>query len=246
MERHQTEKVVTQKVCGIVGGIAYPSSLKYYRLFNEEIGKRLGKLHSSKILMNSLDLEEYVILLRANDYEKVKILITEAATQLYKGGADFLVICSNTAHVAYETIRKQLPDFPILHIGDCCAKEIKKANFKRCGFLGNQLAMERYKQHNLELIVPEYEIREQLWWIIEHELALNIINEKSREFYKKIMIELKEKHQVECIILGCTEISLLIDQSHVSEIPLFDTSLIHVLAAVDVQLGIAEIESFFP
>jgi len=251
--KKEDEKACKQMIVGLVGGISWASSLEYYKVMNEIMNKKSSS-HSSKQVMYSIDLDEYVKLLRKNDYDGVKELITDAASRTQKGGANFVVLCSNTAHVAYDTIRSRIPSLPILHIGDCCATRIKEKAFKRCGFIGTKYAMEneniqvsRYKRHGLDIVIPaQQDVRDKLWYYIEKELSLNIITPEAKNYFIEIIKHLVSKQNCQCVILGCTEIPLLVKQNDLIDIPLFDTTLIHAEYAVEVQMGNIDVNAFLP
>jgi aspartate racemase len=242
--------IVIMRTIGIIGGISWVSTLDYYRMINKQISDRLGKLHSSKIVLVSIDLQEYATLLHNAEFEQVKQLIKNASQQLSSAGADFIIICSNTAHIAVPTII----NIPLLHIADCCAKSIKAHKITRIGFIGTKFTMQgdfiqsRLRQHGLQVFTPtnENEIS-TIQNIIENELSHNVINERSKFVFLSCIDRLVRDHNVQGVILGCTEIPLLIKQSDVGEkVFLFDSSRLHVNEAVNIQLGVTCIESYLP
>jgi len=249
----EQKKGKQQKVIGMIGGIAWASSMEYYKYFNEEVNRRLGKGHSSRCVLWSVELQEYCDALNVNDLHKVRQIICQAAARVGNSGADFLVICSNTAHLACGAIQRSLPTLPILHIGDCTARAIKRLGFNRCGFIGTKMAMEnteiqieRLKLHGLDVIVPsDSAVRAKLWAIIEKELSVNVFSTAAKAYYVRVIEEMAAQSGVQCVILGCTELPLLIAQND-TKVPLIDTTHIHARAAIDVQLGVEQIDSFLP
>jgi aspartate racemase len=248
------------RVIGLIGGISYVSTLDYYKLLNEKVNQRLGKLHSSKIALISLDLQEYATCAHKSndddDMKEYKKLIIDAATQLKHVNVDFICICSNTAHLAVPAMEQselELP--PVLHIADCCALRIKSSNIKRVALLGTKFTMsksflvDRLKQHDLQVFVPtDIDVLNKLHDIIEQELSLNIITEESRKYYVSCIEQLYKDHNIEGVILGCTEIPLLIKQQDVDymNIKVFDSTEIHVTEAVNVQLDATAVSHYLP
>jgi aspartate racemase len=240
------------KVVGIVGGLSWVASHDYYRKINEQVGSILGKLHSSKIILVSLDLQEYADFLHDSKYDEVKLLIQRATTQLQQSGSDFVIISSNTAHIAAPEIMNM--GIPLLHIADCCALHIKKSNIKRVGFLGTMFSMkggyihDRLRLHGLEIFTPTDENElQQIQHIIETELSHNIVRQESKILFLENISRLVELHNVQGVILGCTEIPLLISQQDVGDkVMVFDSTAIHVMETVNVQLGISDLQSYLP
>jgi len=241
-----------QKVIGLLGGIAWASSLEYYRLLNEDVSSRLGKAHSARCALWSLDLQEYLDALKAGDYHKVRQIISGACARLANSGVDFIVLCSNTAHIAADSIQRQIQQ-PLLHMADCTALAVKKRGFTKCGFLGTKFAMEnpeiqldRLRMHGLEVVVPsDPVVREKVWSIIELELSVNKFTAASKQYYKTVVEEMVRSQGVSCVILGCTEIPLVLSQSDTA-VPLIDTTRIHAKVAVDVSLGLEQLEKLLP
>lgn len=228
------------KTIGMIGGMSWESSLEYYRLVNEQIKARLGGLHSAKCLMDSVDFAEIEEYQRAGEWERAAQVLAESALSLERGGADFLILCTNTMHIVSESITSAVK-IPLLHIADATAEKICQAGFNRVGLLGTRFTMEEnfYKQrlvakYGLEVIIPDQAQREIVHRVIYDELVLGIIRDDSRRKYRQIIAELIGQG-VECIILGCTEIGLLVKPED-SAVPLFDTTLIHAQAAVDFAL----------
>lgn len=229
------------KTIGMIGGTSWESSIEYYRILNETVKEKLGGLHSAKCLMYSVDFQNVVDLMQANDWEAVSVLMQEAAGFVKAGGADFLVICSNTLHNTAHEIEKNI-GIPILSIADTAAQRIRNAGMKKVGLLGTKNTMEGeyYKnvvqnKYGIDLITPEKDERETIDKIIFEELCLGVITQASRDIFKAIVSRLQLKG-AEGIILGCTEIPLLIKQEDIS-IPVFDTLTIHAVSAVELALA---------
>lgn len=228
------------KTIGLIGGMSWESSSEYYRIINQTVKEKLGNSHSAKSLMLSVDFEEIKQLMFEDDWDKLKNIMVNAAIQLEKGGADFIVICTNTMHRLVEDIAEKT-NLPVLHIADATALKVKEKNIRKVGLLGTKFTMEQdfYKKHlaekhNLEVIVPNEEDRNTIHDIIFNELCLGQIKKSSKREYIRIINDLKG-NGVEGVILGCTEIPLLIKQEDVS-IPIFDTTRIHAEMAVEFAL----------
>ncbi len=228
------------KTIGLLGGMSWESSIEYYRIINEEVNRRLGGVHSAKILMYSVDFAEIEALQHAGRWDEATRFMIEASQRVARGGADFLVICTNTMHKMAEDIKQAL-NIPLLHIADATAERIKAQDLRRIGLLGTRFTMEEdfYRgrltsRHGLEVLVPPEEDREIIHRVIYDELVVGVIKESSRREYIRIMEELIAQG-AEGIILGCTEIGLLVKDGDVS-VPLFDTTRIHAEAAVDEAL----------
>ena len=227
------------KTIGLIGGMSWESTSEYYRILNEEIKSRLGGLHSAKCLINSVDFEEIERFQSNGDWDGAGEVLGNAAYSLQKGGADFIIICTNTMHKVVEKIKENI-NIPVLHIADTTAKEIKRKGIQTIGLLGTKYTMEqdfyksRIEENNIKVIVQVEKNREKLNEIIYTELCLGKITSQSREYYKRVIEELVQKG-AQGIILGCTEIGLLIKQEDVL-VPIFDTTFIHAMEAVNVAL----------
>jgi len=228
------------KTIGLLGGMSWESSIEYYRIINQETKKRLGDLHSAKSLMYSVDFAEIEALQHQGNWPELTKQMIQAAQNIENGGADFLVICTNTMHKMADVMQKEL-QIPIFHIADATAEVIKNAGIKKIGLLGTKFTMEEdfYKgrlenRHDLEVLVPNLQDRNTIHQIIYDELVVGKIKPASKEKYLAIIDKLKTRG-AEGIILGCTEIGLLIKQSD-SDLPVFDTTLIHAVAAVEFSL----------
>ncbi|WP_259383640.1 aspartate/glutamate racemase family protein [Bacillus thuringiensis] len=227
------------KTIGLIGGMSWESTSEYYRIINEEIKERLGGLHSAKCLINSVDFEEIERCQSSGDWDGAGEILGNAAYSLQKGGADFIIICTNTMHKVVGKIKAKI-DIPVLHIADATAKEIKRKDIQKVGLLGTKYTMEqdfyksRIEEHDIKVIVPSEKNRKEINKVIYTELCLGKIVSQSREYYKRGIEELVQKG-AQGIILGCTEIGLLIKQENVS-VPIFDTTHIHAIEAVKVAL----------
>lgn len=229
------------KVIGLIGGMSWESSTIYYKLLNNRVKQVRGGFASCKCLMYSVDFEEIEILQRQEDWDTLDTLMADAATRLYKGGADLIVLCTNTMHVSSEAIMKAAP-IPFLHIADALGPNIKKKNLKTVGLLGTNFTMEKdfYKKlllekYGVQTIIPNPKSREEVHRIIYEELVKGKFNPESKSTLIDIMGDLQGEG-AEGIILGCTEIPLLISPEDV-DVPTFDTTTLHVEAAVSWALS---------
>ena len=228
------------KTIGLIGGMSWESSLEYYRIINETVKEKLGGFHSAKCLMYSVDFEEVEKLQRNGKWDEATALMIDAAQRVKKGGADFVVICTNTMHKMAEEVQSSI-NIPLLHLADVTAERIKAQGLKKVGLLGTKFTMEEdfykgrlIKKHGLEVVIPDDEEREAINNILYNELCMGEIKKISKDKFKKIIDNLVLKG-AEGIILGCTEIPLLIDKEDY-EIPLFDTTRIHAEEAVEYAL----------
>ncbi|TDJ30419.1 MAG: aspartate/glutamate racemase family protein [Gammaproteobacteria bacterium] len=224
------------KTIGLIGGMSWESTLFYYRHINEAVRKRLGGLHSAKLLLYSVDFDPIERLQHAGNWDATAKIISGAARSLQAGGADFFLICTNTMHRVAETVAQSV-DIPLLHIADGTAAVLKSEQISRIGLLGTSFTMEQafYKdrltrQHGIEVVVPDSEDREVVHHIIYQELCLGEVKPASRDRYLHIVDKLV-RQGAEGVILGCTEIGMLIEQSD-TPVRLFDTTAIHANEAV--------------
>jgi aspartate racemase len=228
------------KTIGLIGGMSWESSAEYYRVINEEVKKRLGGLHSAKCILYSVDFDHIESCQSQNKWVQAGEILGEAAVNLEHAGADFIVICTNTMHKVIDLIQKKT-SLPILHIADETAAEILKQGLKRVGLLGTKYTMEqdfytsRIKDENIDILIPDGQERVTINQIIFNELCLGKTVQASREYFKAVIQKLVAEG-AEGIILGCTEIGLLIKQDD-ADVPIFDTTLIHALGAVDKALS---------
>jgi aspartate racemase len=224
------------KTIGLIGGMSWESSIEYYRIINEEARRRLGGLHSAKSLMYTVDFEEIERLQHSGDWETLTAQMVSAAQYLERGGADFVVLCTNTMHKTAVSIQENIA-IPFLHIADATAEKIQAQGLHKIGLLGTKFTMEHdfYKgrlveQFGLEVLIPNEADRQIVHDIIYQELCLGNIQASSRAEYRRIMADL-EAQGAQGIILGCTEITLLVNQAD-SQVPQFDTTFIHAETAV--------------
>jgi aspartate racemase len=221
--------------------MSWESTVPYYRHINELIKERLGGLHSAKIVLYSVDFFEIERLQHAGDWEAAGELLADAARAVQSAGADFLVLCTNTMHKVAPAIEAAVR-IPLLHIADPTAEAIKSAGFAKIGLIGTSFTMEEAfytnrlrERHGLEVFIPNPQDREIIHRVIFAELCLGKIVDTSRREYRRIMADLV-RQGAEAIILGCTEISLLIGQQD-STVPLFDTAQIHAHKAAEWALA---------
>lgn len=232
---------MSQKVIGLIGGMSWESSSEYYRIINQAVREKLGRLRSARCLMWSFDFGEIEALQHAGRWDDATALMIDAAQRLERGGADFFLICTNTMHRMADQVQAAV-GIPLLHIADPTAERIKARGLKRVGLLGTAFTMEQdfYKgrladRHGLEVLVPEAEDRATVHRIIYDELVQGRVETASRDAYRKVIARLIERG-AEAVILGCTEIMLLVKPED-SRVPLFDTTLIHAEAAVERALS---------
>ncbi len=228
------------KTIGLIGGMSWESTVLYYRIINEEVKRRLGGLHSAKCILYSVDFEEIERYQKTEDWSSAARALLDAAMRLERAGADFLVLCTNTMHKVADEIEANVR-IPFLHIAEATAAEILIKNIKTIGLLGTKYTMEqefyrrRLEENGIRVIVPEEKERDIIHRVIYEELCLGEILEESRDQFRQIIKALVERG-AEGIILGCTEIGLLVKPED-SPVPLFDTTRIHALKAVDFALS---------
>jgi aspartate racemase len=229
------------KIIGLIGGMSWESTVPYYKQINEVIKERLGGLHSAKLILYSVDFHEIERLQHAGEWAGAGRLLAEAGRSLQSAGAEFLVLCTNTMHKVASSIEAAV-NIPLLHIADPTALKIREAGYSKVGLLGTRFTMEEdfyidrlQDRHGLQVLVPRAEDREVVHRIIYEELCLGRILPESRTEYRRIIADLKGRG-AQAIILGCTEISLLIGPGD-AEIPLFDTTHIHARSAAERALA---------
>lgn len=229
------------RTIGLIGGMSWESSAEYYRLINTAVKDRLGGLHSARSLMLTVDFAAIEAMQVAGRWDEAGRELAEAARSLERGGADCVVLCTNTMHKVADAITAAVR-IPLIHIADATAEAIRASGIGRVGLLGTRFTMEEafYKgrlseRHGLEVLVPEAEDRAVVNRVIYEELCLGVVRPESRAHYRATMARLVERG-AEGIILGCTEITLLVDASD-SAAPLFDTTRLHALAAVEFALS---------
>ena len=232
---------MSQKVIGLIGGMSWESSAEYYRIINERVRDRLGGLHSARCLMWSFDFAQVEALQHAGRWDAATELMIEAAQRLERGGADFVMICTNTMHKMAREVEAAI-SIPLLHIADPTAQRIRADGLNRIGLLGTAFTMEQefYKgrlidHHGLDVLVPDETDRAVVHRIIYEELVQGRIEPSSREAYRGVIARLVARG-AQAIILGCTEIMLLVSAED-SSVPLYDTTTLHAEAAVERAIG---------
>lgn len=222
------------KTIGLIGGMSWESTITYYQIINETVKKQLGGLHSAKLLLYSVDFSEIEECQVKGEWDKSADILAVAAQKLEMAGADFIVICTNTMHKVAPQIKEKI-SIPIIHIADATAEKLKEKHILTVALLGTKYTMtqdfykERIENSGIKVIIPNDDDVEMVNRVIYEELCLGIINAASRKEYIRVINSMKEKG-AEGVILGCTEIGLLINQND-SSIPVFDTTQIHAHAA---------------
>ncbi len=228
------------KTIGLLGGMSWESTESYYRLINESVKQNLGGLHSAKVILHSVDFAEIETLQHQGKWDETAEILKTAAQGIEKAGADFILICTNTMHLVAPQVQAGI-NIPLLHIADATAEEIVKEGIKKIGLLGTAFTMEKdfYKgrlidKYGLDVIIPSGQDRQIIHQVIYDELCLGNIHDSSKQEYLRIIGSLIEQG-AEGIILGCTEIALLVKPEHTNTL-LFDTTKIHALKAVEKAL----------
>jgi len=228
------------KTIGLIGGMSWESTAEYYRIINETVKERLGGFHSARIVLYSVDFSEVEAMQELDQWDDAARLLIGAARKIEKAGADFGLICANTMHKVFDKVRKSV-GIPLLHIADVTAQEIQRHGLKKIGLLGTRYTMEQdfYKhrlqiKYDLKVIIPNQAERATIHGILYNELCLGKIRKASRDQFKKIIGRLVARG-AEGVILGCTEIPLIVDK-HDYRIPIFDTTELHAKAAVEYAL----------
>ena len=228
------------RTIGILGGMSWESSAEYYRLLNEQVRERLGGLHSARCVMVSVDFAEIEQLQVAGEWERAGVLLAEAAVSLQRAGAELVLLCTNTMHRVADQVEAAL-DVPFLHLADATARAVQRAGVRTVGLLGTAFTMEqdfyrgRLESHGLRVLVPDAEDRAEVHRVIYEELCLGVLDDSSRERYRQVIARLVEQG-AEGVVLGCTEIELLVGSDD-SPVPVFPTTRLHVEAAVEQALG---------
>ncbi|WP_038184529.1 aspartate/glutamate racemase family protein [Vibrio rhizosphaerae] len=224
------------KTIGLLGGMSWESTLSYYKAINESVHHQLGGLHSAKICLYSVDFDEIEQLQHQGKWDETAIILSDAAKSVASGGADFLLICTNTMHKVAPQIESSI-SIPILHIADATAEKLRADGMQKVGLLGTRFTMEQdfYKNRltekfGIEVIVPNSDQQTVIHDIIYQELCLGVIRDDSRAQYLNVIQSLSAQG-AEAVILGCTEIALLVKQEH-TDVTLYDTTAIHAEAAV--------------
>jgi len=229
------------KTIGLLGGMSWESTASYYRIINDEIKRRLGGLHSAQIVLYSLDFQGIENLQHQDRWDEAADILVDGARRIESAGADFLLICTNTMHKVAGRVESEI-DIPLLHIADATGRQIHNRGFNKVALLGTRFTMEQAfyrgrleERFDLEVLVPDEAERELVHRVIYDELCLGSIRQTSREQFVGIIGGLADRG-AEAVILGCTEIALLVDQKDTS-MPLLDTTRIHAIAAVDAALS---------
>lgn len=235
-----SERTDAMKTIGLIGGLSWESSAQYYRLLNEGVRARLGGLHSARVLLLSVDFAPIAELQASGDWDVLDGQMADAARSLTAGGAELLLICANTMHLCAEAVEAATP-VPLLHIADPAIAAVQAAGFSRVGLLGTAFTMEkpfytaRMATAGIEAIIPGDADRAIVHRIIYNELVRGVVRDASRAEYRRIIAALIADG-AEAIVLGCTEIMLLVGEED-SAVPLFDTLALHVDAAVDAAMA---------
>jgi aspartate racemase len=229
------------KTIGLIGGMSWESTVDYYKILNQQVKAKLGEPHSAEIIMHSVDFAEIEKMQSAGKWDKLTKKMIGIAQQLEKAGAEMLLICANTMHQMAAEVQQAI-EIPLLHIADAAAEKITADGFTKVGLLGTKYTMEGnfYKKrinenYQIEVIIPESEARDYIHQVIYQELVSGILKDESREQFKKIIEDLS--HQgAEAVILGCTEIPLLIKDKD-SSLPVLNTTELHAKKAVELALS---------
>ena len=230
------------KTIGLLGGMSWESTTSYYKAINIGVREKLGGLHSAKICLYSVDFEEIEKLQVTGDWEATAEILSSAARSVQAAGADFLLICTNTMHKVAPEIERAI-SIPVVHIADATAEKLIADGIQRVGLLGTRFTMEQdfyrgrlVEEHGIEVLIPEPDEREVVHQIIYSELCLGMVLDSSRQRYLAI-IDALQARGAEAVILGCTEIALLVQQAHTS-VPLYDTTSIHAAKAVEMAISV--------
>ena len=233
------------KTLGLIGGLSWYSTLVYYRAINQLVNQRLGGSHSAKLILYSVDFEEFRVLQERDDWAAITSMLTRTAQMLQDSGADCIVMCTNTPHLVADDVREQLR-IPLLHIAEETAKAISRKDIRKVGLIGTKFTMEnsfftdRLKQFGIDATVPDIRDRDYIHHAIFNELTKGTFKETTRSEFLTIINKLQDAG-VEGVIFGCTEFGLLIKPEECS-LPIFDTAFIHAAAAVDFALAVEQKE----
>ena len=229
------------KTLGLIGGMSWESTVPYYRTINRVVGERLGGLHSARLVLYSVDFHDIEVLQHEGRWEEAGDILADGARAVCRAGADAIVLCTNTMHKVAGQIEAAV-DIPLLHIADATATRVQQAGVSRVGLLGTKFTMEQdfYRgrleaRHGLKVLTPPGEQRDLVHSVIYDELCLGRVEDSSRQAYRKIVADLVDQG-AQGVILGCTEIGLLLGQEDAA-VPLFDTAAIHAEAAAEWALG---------
>ena len=228
------------KTIGMIGGMSFESTITYYREINEGIKEICGGFHSAKCILYSVDFEEIEVCQEKGEWKKAGDILTKAAQALEKGGADFIMICTNTMHKVVPQIQRAI-HVPILHIAEATAQVVLQDGIDRIGLLGTRYTMEqdfyraKFEEAGIQVMIPEANDREIINQVIFYELCLGNIRQESKAEFIRI-VESLAKEGAGAVVLGCTEIGLLIKEEDCS-IPVYDTTILHARAAVELALN---------
>lgn len=228
------------KTIGLIGGMSWESSAEYYRILNEKVKQELGGLHSAKCILFSVDFGEIEALQAKGDWEEAGKRMSGAAQSLEKAGADFLILCTNTMHKVADVVEEAV-SIPMLHIADATAERVKREKIETIGLIGTKYTMEmsfykeRLKSKGLAAVIPQESERTEVNRIIFEELCAGETRQSSKKYFQEVIQKMVEKG-AEGVILGCTEIGLLIKPEEL-EVPVFDTVLLHAESAVERALS---------
>ena len=228
------------KTIGLLGGMSYESTLEYYRLINQGIQRAMGGSHSAQILLYSFDYRELEVLLEKDHWQQIEDRLTEEGHKLKEAGADMIALCANTVHIVAKNVEKRV-GLPLIHIAEATADKAIDKGLKKVLLLGTIYTMgstmykDIFKQKNIELITPSLRDQAFIHRVIYHELIRGIFNEGSRIKFLEIIHKIEEDSTIDGVILGCTEIPLLIEQKHI-ELPLLNTLEIHVEKMIEALL----------
>lgn len=229
------------RVIGLLGGMSWESSAEYYRVVNERVRDRLGGFHSARCVLYSVDFAEVEELQASGRWAEAGALLSQATEALKSAGADFLVLCTNTMH----KVADQLTGLPLLHLGDATAAAVRATGIETVGLLGTAFTMEqdfyrdRLSAHGLTVLTPEPDDRADVHRIIYEELVLGVVRDDSRQTYRDVITRLTDRG-AQGVILGCTEIELLVTAAD-SPVPVFPTTRLHAELAADHALGLTEL-----
>ncbi len=228
------------KTIGLIGGMSWESTVSYYQIINETVKNRLGGLHSARLVMYSVDFAEIEECQSSGDWDKSGKILGAAALALQSAGAELIVICTNTMHKVVPAIEKTI-SVPIIHIADATADALESAGIKTAALLGTKYTMtqdfykERLEKRGISVLVPNGEDIETVNRVIYEELCRGVVSAASRDEYVRIIDELKQRG-AEGVILGCTEIGMLVN-AECSPLPVFDTTIIHAERAAEFSIG---------
>jgi aspartate racemase len=228
------------RTVGLIGGMSWESTALYYKLLNQGVRERLGGFHSARILLASVDFQEIETMQQQGQWKEAGILLADLGLRLERAGADFILLCTNTMHKVAPRIEEAL-SVPFLHLADATARVVKEKGYERVGLLGTSFTMEedfyrgRLESQGLSILVPEKKGRDEVNRIIFDELCCGQVLDKSAKTYLELIEHLADQG-AQAVILGCTEIGMLVKSKH-SPLPLVDTTRVHVEAAIELMLS---------